>query len=530
MKRSRSAVLLALALALVPGLTTLKALWVDAPTAGAVAQTVRSDEPAIALRADQIKLLRDALAQSDEQGFDDHEFFPPTLDGLLQSADPVQRARGQDLVVAASLRYASALHRGRLALTAFDNEWGMRPAAFDARASLLAALQQNRLKPWLDDLAPPYLGYQQLIAGLQTYRDIVARGGWDMVANGPSLKLGMSDPRVPALRARLLAEYPELAKPFADAQAQALAAAQAAQAAQTAAAPGGKPAPPATDPQLVFDPALDGALKSFQARHGLDLDGVLDRTTLQAVNVPAEVRLDQIVANMERWRWVPPVLPSDRVQVNIAAAILTLFRRDQPVLSMRAVAGRITDHTPILQSKIHSIVFNPPWNVPTTIANKELWPKERAHPGYLASDDFVVIHLPDGGTRLQQRAGPKSALGQVKFDFDNNYGVYLHDTPTHSTFGRESRLVSHGCVRLENPKALALALLQDNPMWTAPSIDTLIMQGNTQRASLSQPTDVLIFYWTAFAGPDGAMNFRTDSYGWDKELLQRIAAGRPGKA
>lgn len=280
----------------------------------------------------------------------------------------------------------------------------------------------------------------------------------------------------------------------------------------------------------MFDSGLDGAVRTFQARHGLDPTGVVDRSTLAALNVPAQERVGQILANMERWRWAPPVMPADRVQVNIAAAILTLFRGDTPVLSMRAIAGRVTDHTPMLQSTIHSIVFNPPWNVPQAIADRELWPKEQAHPGYLAREDYAIIHTADGGIRLQQRAGPKSALGQIKFDFDNRYGVYLHDTPSHSLFGNQSRLVSHGCVRLDQPKALALMLLQPNPAWTADTIQSVITDGDTKRVQLSRPTAVLIFYWTAFAGTDGAMNFRSDVYGWDSKLLLRIAAGRTGKA
>jgi murein L,D-transpeptidase YcbB/YkuD len=328
------------------------------------------------------------------------------------------------------------------------------------------------------------------------------------------MKLGLEDPRVPGLKARLAAEDPQAAKTFA-----APPPVQPADVQQEAVA----------DNPLMFDEALDQAVKTFQTRHGLDATGEVDKATLSALNVSAKERVDQILANMERWRWAPPVMPTDRVQVNIAAAVMTLFRGEQPALSMRAIAGRLTDHTPMLQSTIRSVVFNPPWNVPATIATKELWPKERAHPGYLAREDFVVIHT-DTGERLQQRAGPKSALGQIKFDFDNPYGVYLHDTPSHSNFARESRLVSHGCVRLDQPKALALLLLNDDPAWTAEAIDDVIADGQTRRVALSRPTAVLIFYWTAFAGPDGAMNFRPDFYGWDGELLQRIAAGGASKA
>lgn len=507
MMRSTSAVLLALAIVLCSGVQLIAAPWTA--RSGADAQPkAQSYDPELILRPDQIRLLRDTLAAASSQGFDEGEFMPDGLDGFLQSPDPARRAQGLALLTSLTIRYAAALHGGRLSIGNFDNEWGMRPEPFDAKAGFDQALAQDRLQAWLEDLAPPYLGYQQLIAGLKTYKEIVARGGWDAIAGGPPMKSGVVDPRTPAVRTRLAAEDPQAAKAFADEAA----------------------ASPAAAGALVYDRTLAAAMKQFQTRHGLDATGVVDRATLAALNVSAQARVDQIKANMERWRWAPAVMPTDRVQVNIAAAILTLFRGDLPVLSMRAVAGRLTDHTPMLQSTIRSIVFNPPWNVPASIAAKELWPKEAADPGYLAREDYVIIRSEDGSRRLQQRAGPKSALGQIKFDFDNPYGVYLHDTPSHSTFGRESRLVSHGCVRLDQPKALALMLLQDNPAWTAQAIDEKIAAKDTKRVSLSRPTAVLIFYWTAFAGPDGVMNFRPDVYGWDSELLQRIAAGASGKA
>lgn len=529
MKRSTSAVLLALTFVLCSGMSTFEPQAPGRPGADAQPQLQPAD-PELALRPDQIKLLRDTLAAAPAQGFSENEFLAPGLDALLLSSDDMRRRQGLALLVAQTLRYAEALHRGRLTSGNFDNEWGMRPEPFDAKSAFDQALQQNRLKQWLDDLPPPYLGYDQLVAGLKTYREIAARGGWPAIAAGPVMKLGQDDDRVPALKARLAVEDPAAAKIFDQAQAQAQSQAQAQAQAQTQTQTQ-TPATNAPAPDLLmFDSGLDGAVRTFQARHGLDPTGVVDRSTLAALNVPAQERVGQILANMERWRWAPPVMPTDRVQVNIAAAILTLFRGDAPVLSMRAIAGRVADHTPMLQSTIHSIVFNPPWNVPQEIAARELWPKERDHPGYLAREDYAIVHTADGGVRLQQRAGPKSALGQVKFDFDNRYGVYLHDTPTHSLFGNQSRLVSHGCVRLDQPKALALMLLQDNPAWTADAIQSVVADGDTKRVPLTRPTAVLIFYWTAFAGTDGAMNFRSDVYGWDSKLLQRIAAGRTGKA
>ena len=264
------------------------------------------------------------------------------------------------------------------------------------------------------------------------------------------MKPGATDSRAPALRARLAAEG--------------IAA----------------PPPAAGDPNL-YDPATVEALKTFQARHGLMPDGEVGKPTLAALNAPVAQRILQITANMERWRWLPTSLPVDRVQVNIAAAVLTLYKDDKPALSMKTATGKPDDHTPMLQSKITSIVFNPPWNVPDSIAKKELYPKERRDPGYFEREDIHVIKTADG-ERLQQAAGLKSSLGQIKFDFDNRYGVYLHDL-----------------------------------------IKTTIDAADTKRVPLGKPISVLIFYWTAFAGADGAMNFGADPYNWDHELLHRMA-------
>jgi murein L,D-transpeptidase YcbB/YkuD len=449
------------------------------------------DVGAIALRPEQVVLLRQALDQAPAQGFGDRAFTPPELDGLLASPDPVIRRRGEALLKTAVLRYAAAVHRGRLAANQFEDEWGLRPAAFDPAPGFQAAVAANALPAWLASLPPAYAGYQQLVKGLAVYRAIAAHGGWKALPDGAVVKPGGSDPRVPALRERLAAEDP---------------------AAAAGAGAGDS-----------LDPATDEALKAFQRRHGMDGDGKLDKATLAALNAPVGQRILQIMANMERWRWLPATLPAERAQVNIAAATMTLFQDDKPVLSMKAAAGRPDDRTPMLMSQIRAIVLNPPWNIPASIARKEIYPKERAHPGYMQREDIHVVRTASGGERLQQRAGPKSSLGQVKFDFDNPYGVYLHDTPARSAFGRANRMVSHGCVRLEKPRDLAAALLQGEGSWDPQSIDAAISQGGTRWVTVHRPVAVLIFYWTAFVGPDGAMNFSNDPYDWDHVLLQKIS-------
>jgi murein L,D-transpeptidase YcbB/YkuD len=444
----------------------------SAPLAGAAAAQPFVMPP-ISLRADQVALLQRTLAQAETHGFE-HDAFAPS-------------GNTQALLIAATLRYAQAVHAGRLGPDAFLYEWGLRPPPYDPAPDFVQAVQQDRLSAWLDSLPPPYTGYDALRRGLVVYRGIAEHGGWQTLAAGPDLKLGMTDPRVVALRTRLAVEDPS-------------------------AAPGGP----------VFDAALAQAVMRAQKRYGLEPTGTLNKATLTALNVPVSQRVEQIIGNMERWRWLPQQLPADRIQVNIAAAVLTVFHDDTPTLAMRAVTGRPGDETPMLSSVISSVVFNPPWNVPSDIAQKELWPKERAHPGYLARNDFIVIHTPDGGTRLQQKAGDKAALGHVKFDFPNKYSVYLHDTPSHGTFSGYGRMVSHGCVRLEKPVVLANDVMQGDAKWTPGEITQTIASGDTIRAPLPKPISVFLFYWTAFATADGQVDFRGDPYDWDRALMQRI--------
>jgi murein L,D-transpeptidase YcbB/YkuD len=391
-------------------------------------------------------------------------------------------------LITAALDYARALHSGRLAPGDFQNNWGLRPIAYDPWPGFTDSVARDGLEAWFASLPPPYAGYDTLKKALATYRAIDKAGGWPLVPEGPSLGLGATGDRVATLRERLAIEDGTVSK---------------------------------TGDKL--DDALAAAVQRAQKRYGLEPNGIVGKDTLAALNVPAHDRVRQIEANMERWRWLPAELPQHRVQVNIAAAVLTVFDADKPVTSMRAVTGRPGDETPMLSSEIHSIVFNPPWNVPSSIATKELWPKERAHKGYLAAHGFKVIGT--GPTARLQQSPKKSALGKVKFDFDNPYGVYLHDTPTQGTFDRYSRLASHGCVRLAHPVDLAKLALQGSEQWTPDAIDAALKKGDTVRARLDDPIAVFLLYWTAYASADGRVSFLGDPYGWDAVLADRIEAG-----
>ncbi len=454
------------------------------PSAAGPATPAQQAATQVSLRPDQVALLQRTLAQAETQGFAHDAFTPPGLDAALASRSPDARRQ----LIATVLHYAHDVRVGRMAAGDFPHLWGLHPPAYDPAPEFVQSVNQDRLGPWLDSLPPPYTGYDTLRRGLALYRGIAARGGWQPLAATP-LAAGAHGPEVAALRARLALEDPAVSA-------------------------GGD----------VYDQSLSEAVIRAQKRYGLDPTGDLDKSTIAALNVPVSQRVEQILANMERWRWLPRELPSDRIQVNIAATVLTVFHNDTPTLAMRVVTGRPGDETPMLSSVISSVLFNPPWNVPSDIAAKELWTKERAHPGYFARNEFVVIHTPDGGTRLQQKAGDMSALGHVKFDFPNPYSVYLHDTPTHSTFGTYTRNVSHGCVRLEKPVVLANAVMQGDPKWTPDMINQTIASGQTVRAPIPRPISVFLLYWTAFASNDGLVSFRRDPYGWDKLLVQRIAA------
>jgi len=390
----------------------------------------------------------------------------------------------QAALVRAALDHAHAVHSGRLDPADFEKNWGLRPAAYDPLPGFADAVRRDKLAAWFAALPPPYSGYDGLEKGLQVYRAIVANGGWSPVAAGPDLTIGASGARVAALRQRLAIEDKDVA------------------------ATGG------------FDADLAAAVQRAQRRYGLNPTGTVSVQTLAALNVSAGDRVRQIMANMERWRWLPQELPRDRIQVNIAAAVLTMFDGDVPVMSMRAVTGRPGDETPMLTSTIRSVVINPPWNVPTSIATNELWPKQRKDKGYFKRNGFKVID----GTRLQQQAGTQSALGRFKFDFDNPYSVYLHDTPSHAKFASYSRLASHGCVRLEKPADLAELLLRGDPAWSTEGIAAAVDKGDTVRAKLTTPVAVYLLYWTAFSSANGQMNFRADPYDWDRMLAAKIEA------
>ena len=445
--------------------------------------------------AAQSQAMLQALTQAPQQGFAPGAFGDvQRMASLVASSDQTQQAQGQGLLRAAILKYARAQHGLGLPTGQFPKEWGIRPARYDAATELRAAQAGNRIPDWLKSLPPSDPRYQALVQALATYTAIAQRGGWQTLTAHGTLKQGARGDAVQALKARLAVED-----------------ASAAQAA----------------PQAVFDSSLAQAVSRFQTRHQLEPTGAVGEKTLAALNVPVQTRIAQIRANLERWRWLPRNPPATRIEVDAASDTMDYYKDGQDVLHMLAASGKPGDETPMLISKITDIKFNPPWRVPADIAQKELFPKEAKDPGYFARNDFVKG--PSADVPLVQQAGPKSALGQVKFEFDNAYGVYLHDTPAKQAFNLDQRAVSHGCVRLQRAVDLAKQLLNGVQGYSPDEIDQLVMTNDTKSVTLPQPVPVMIFYWTAYA-QDGQTYFGADAYGWDDMVVRLLDAGASSQA
>lgn len=413
-----------------------------------------------------------ALDAARDQGFPSIDLS--ALVSALQAGDPATRDRANIGLTETAVRYARQQWAGRSDPGRRNEAWGMRAGPYDAEADFQEARKAGRLDAWFADLAPPNPAYKTLAAQYKRYRDIAVAGGWPSVSSTAT-----SGKASAPLRKRLAIE--------------------------------GYPLGAAGRPNQA-DPGVAAAVGVFQSRHGLTPTGKVDTQTLAALNVPADVRAAEISANLERIRWAPRELPPNRVEVDIPSAEAVLYQDGVQALSMKVVVGKLKHETPILGSQIQSVIFNPPWNVPKSIAAKEILPKAAHDRGYLARHGY---HWADG--HIRQSPGAHNALGRIKFDFPNTYGVYLHDTPSKALFARDSRGLSHGCVRLEQPRALAQKILGSQG-WTDEKIGDAIDAGKTRWVKVDQPVPVFIVYRTAFVDAAGDLNFRDDVYGWDAEL------------
>jgi len=461
----------------------------------------RDFSPAWMGRGDHGEELSAALARAGEEGIE----LPHAKAGSdpVPAADPAGRQAERELFLTGSaIRYATALAVGRVRPESLEEDWAIPVPAFEAVAGLEHALRgkSGALTKWFANLAPADARYLRLKGALARYRELAASGGWERIpVAGPSIKPGMSDERIPAIRRRLMAE--------GDMPADADAAAAA-----VAAAVGGA----AVD---SLDPVLEKGVRAFQRRHGISEDGTIGQGTLAAFNVSVKSRIEQIIVNLERWRSLPRHFGRDYVFVNVPAESLDVIENGETVMTMKAVVGDPGHPTPVVQASLAGITINPVWNVPTSIALKEILPKAQRDARYLDRNHIRAY----GINSFVQKAGPLNPLGQIKFNIPNRFDVYLHDTPSRRAFERAARAMSHGCVRLERARDLAAYVL-DPGLWNSEAIDRAIGSGQTQKLDIARHLRVHILYFTGFVDGDGTIEFRDDIYGRDKRLENALEA------
>ena len=416
-----------------------------------------------------------------------------------------QLADADVMLTSAYVVYGESMMTGQLSPQGLNQAWHINNQDERVDSALTLSLREDDLAAGLVRMRPQDPSYDSLRLDLGRYRDIVSKGGWQAIPAGRALKRGDSDSpaRIGALRNRLAVEgY------LADSTGAAAAPADSA-AATT---------PRARTGSGTFDRSLSAAVARFQTTHAIAVDSMLGQETLDALNVPADYRLAQIAANLERYRWMPRDLGQRYVLVNVPQFYLHAYDSGQKSLDMKVIVGQEYEDkaTPVFADSMETVVFRPYWNVTPTIAAKEIFPKLDADPSYLEENDMEIWN--DHGQRaVRQRPGPKNALGFVKFLFPNDYNIYLHDTPNHELFKKDVRAFSHGCIRVEKPDELAEWVLG----WPADKVEAAMHGADNHSVSLPKKIPVYIVYFTAFV-QDGQLNFGNDLYDRDNALVEKM--------
>ena len=271
-----------------------------------------------------------------------------------------------------------------------------------------------------------------------------------------------------------------------------------------------------------FTPELTEAVKRYQGRMGLLEDGVVGKSVVRELNIPIKTRIEQLLINMERMRWMPNMPEGNGIVVNIPQYELHVFEQGKMVFQMNIVVGKTGSETVIFSDELKYVVFSPYWNVPSSIVRSEIYPAMKKNPDYLAQKNMEQTGFSNGLPVVRQKPGNTNSLGRVKFIFPNSYNIYLHDTPSRSLFGAEKRAFSHGCIRVEQPGKLAAYLLRDDKEWTEDKI-AQAMRVNTEKwVTLEKPLPVFISYFTAWVDQEGRLNFRDDIYGHDQKMAERL--------
>jgi murein L,D-transpeptidase YcbB/YkuD len=454
------------------------------------------------------KALTDALlaANADGMRMSDYPIGPlaAAIAAVKQADKPTaeQLAAADVILTASFVALGEDLLTGQIDPRTISQSWHVDPEEENVDSALVRNLRFEALDKALATMRPTDADYLGLSRELQRFRGIVAKGGWQRIPDTKLVKPGESaNPAVlAAVRNRLALEG--IIPASGPATSSMLPRLQA-----TSAASG------------VYDASLAGAVALYQSRHAINVDSALGKETLESMNVPANIRLGEIAANMERFRWLPRSFGSRYVFVNVPAFRLEAFDAGKKTLEMKVIVGQEYEDraTPVFADSMETVVFRPYWNVTPDIAAKEIFPKG---PAYWARENMET-YREGGALRIRQRPGPKNALGFVKFLFPNDYNIYLHDTPNRELFAKDVRAFSHGCIRVEKPAELAQWALG----WDAAKVEEWMGNSPDNRSvKVPKKIPVYIAYFTAYMNND-QLHFGNDLYSRDDKLVAEVMPG-----
>jgi murein L,D-transpeptidase YcbB/YkuD len=447
------------------------------------------------------------LNRAGEDGLHKEDYDAEALFQKLGSATSDTLADLEVHLTTAAVSFAQHMSAGRIDPRDVNREIVLFPAEISPAAIVANLRRTTRLAAYFRLLAPHTQRYERLRSALAAYRRIEEAGGWTQIPDGPVLKPGASDPRIPLIRRRMVEEGLLAAASDSDA----------------------------------YDPELAKAVIAFQERMGLEALGTIGKQTTGAMNVPVADRIVTMELNLERNRWMQNDFGPYHIFANLADQVVKLVRNDRTLHAEVIQVGQPYHRTPVFSDKMEYLEINPYWGVPPSIAINEYLPKLRRNPGVLAAQNIAVF---SGGKQvsassvnwsaygrgnfpftLRQNPGKGNALGRIKFMFPNEFNVYMHDTPAKSKFDAAQRYFSHGCLRLRDPLTMAEKILVPEG-WDRKRIDAVVASGRNTVVRLKEQIPVHIAYLTAFVNKDGSVNFREDVYGRDKILADALAKVR----
>ncbi len=448
------------------------------------------------------EILR-ALSEADQRGLSPEDYDATRLReaaARFDSTPPpaVADAAAFDTALTVSvLRYVADAHRGRVPPRAVGFALEMEAPPFDPVAFVAQLTSAEAPAQLLATLDPQFALFGSLMTALAHWRELAARPDFPQVPNLPKLHPGEAHAGVGTLRQflRAIGDLPSAARTPKNAR--------------------------------VYDPELVKAVKRFQDHHGLGADGVIGAATLSQLQISPAGRVRQIELALERLRWLPPPDDDAFVVVNLPEFQLRGYYRGNttPMVQMRAVVGSasLRHETPVLHATMQYVVFRPYWDVPPSIARKEILPDLEKDPSYFSRHHYEFHH-----GRIRQLPGDDNALGLLKFVFPNPFHVYMHDTPTKRLFAKSRRDFSHGCIRVSDATALAEFVLRGQGTWDREKIETAMKSGhNNHRVYLERPVGVYLLYSTVVVDEDGTTHFFEDIYGHDARLEMALAKGPP---